>query len=111
MPGGPDRPVCPAARYVRLPGCPVCPAARYVRLSGMPGCPVCPAVRLFDGALRVEGSPTPAFRRAAGGFAPARRAMARDGVHKHAQVVGCASSVACEALLGDEFTRMCYTYL
>ena len=46
--------VCPAARnYVRLPGmsgcpkCPVCPAARYVRLPGnMPGCPICPAVRL-----------------------------------------------------------------
>ena len=26
--------------------CPVCPAARYVRLPGMSGCPVCPAVRL-----------------------------------------------------------------
>ena len=29
-------------------------------LPGMPGCPVCPAARLFDGAVRVEGSPTPA---------------------------------------------------
>ena len=49
LPGMSGCPICPAARYVRLPGtmpgCPeLCPAARkYARLSGMPGCP---AVRL-----------------------------------------------------------------
>ena len=47
LPGCPE--ICPAARkYARLSGCPVCPAARYARLPGtMPGCPeICPAVRL-----------------------------------------------------------------
>ena len=39
---------CPAARYVRLPGCPeICPAARkYARLFDMPGCPAARYARL-----------------------------------------------------------------
>ena len=86
-------PVCPAARYVRLPGCPVCPAVRYARLPGMPGCP---AARLFDGALRVEGSPTTCFSSAAGRFDRRQRAMARGGALHNAQVLGRASGVCCE---------------
>ena len=78
-------PVCPVARYARLPGCPaarkyarlpgnmpgcpeICPVARkYVRLPGnMPGCPVCPAVRkyarLSGNMPGMFGSPTSALR-------------------------------------------------
>ena len=54
-----------------------------------------PILSRSTGAFWFEG-PTLGFSSAAGRFAEARRASARDGALKNAQVVGRASGVCCE---------------
>ena len=52
--------------------------------------------RAWPDHARAEGPPNASFSSAAGRFAEARRATARDGALKNAQVVGRASGVCCE---------------
>ena len=89
----PPRPTRPTAPAQRSGGAaPHATAARSGPHARGPG----GAPRAWPDHAGAEGPPNASFSSAAGRFAEARRATARDGVLKNAQVWGRASGVCCE---------------
>ena len=69
---------------------------RYSGASRPPRASAGGTPRAWPDHAGAEGPPNAGFSSTAGRFAEARRATARDGVVKNAQVVGRASGVCCE---------------
>ena len=90
--------VLPAAPHATDGARPTQPSTSVPRYGGA----IRPTLRRWwrstrmPGSVRVEGPPNASFSSAAGRFAEARRASARDGALKNAQVQGRASGVCCE---------------